>query len=549
MATTLSVLKKVIPLNCVHVEGWETVTRTVERYGEPFEVDEIHVHARPFRRQQRLCPECMRECERDGHRREGESAWRAPDLDGVPVYLMYRPQRIKCPEHGEVNEWLPWADGRSRFTAGFNDEAAWLACQMSRTAVSCFLGINWRTVGNCVKAAHRRIEPDVSARLRGLRAICVDETSYSKGHKYVTVVYDMDRNRVAWVRERHGKSVFEEFCRLLTEEERAAVEVVAGDGARWIDECVAEHFPNAVRCVDFFHVVQWANDALDKVRLSSAAKARRAYAAKKAELEAEEAEEARAAEEAARARAEAEAELAAMPRRGRPSRRELELAGFIRELDEAQSAREAAHGRRGPGRPRKGARLTPEHQRVLDGLADAAKAIKGAKHALGHNPENRTANQEQMLALIEAEQPDLWAAYQLKERLRLILHMRDAEEAAAQLDEWAEDASACGLAPMEELAAKIARHRESILNSVRLQANSAKSEACNTTIKALVKTARGFRNIDNMVALIYLKCSDLVVPLHNRPQPSAEWRKKKRDEANERRRAAKGLRLAQAPVA
>ena len=62
MATTLSVLKKVIPLNCVHVEGWETVTRTVERYGESFEVDEIHVHARPFRRQQRLCPECMREC-------------------------------------------------------------------------------------------------------------------------------------------------------------------------------------------------------------------------------------------------------------------------------------------------------------------------------------------------------------------------------------------------------------------------------------------------------------------------------------------------------
>jgi transposase len=147
-----------------------------------------------------------------------------------------------------------------------------------------------------------------------------------------------------------------------------------------------------------------------------------------------------------------------------------------------------------------------------------------------------------MIALIEAEQPDLWAAYQLKERLRLILHMRDAGEAAAQLGEWIEDASSCGLAPMEKLAEKIARHRESILNSVRLQANSAKSEACNTTIKALIKMARGFRNLDNMVALIYLKCSDLVVPLHNRPQPSAEWQKRKRDEANERRRAAEELR-------
>ncbi len=546
MATTLSVLKKVMPLNCVHVESWETMTRTVERYGEAFEVDEILVHARPFRREQCKCPVCGRKCEKDGHRQEGESAWRAPDLDGVPVYLMYRPQRIKCPEHGELNERLPWADGTSRFTAGFNDEAAWLACQMPRTSVSCFLGINWRTVGNCVKAAHGRIEPDVSARMHGgLRAICVDETSYSKGHKYVTVVYDMDRNRAVWVHDRHGKSVFAEFCGLLTEEERAGIEVVAGDGARWIDECVSEFFPNATRCVDFFHVVQWANDALDKVRTRAAAKARRAYAAKRAEFEAEEAEAAAAAEEARRAREDALAELDAMPRRGRPSKRKRELLDFVAELDAAEAARGAARGPKGPGRPRKGAQLTLEHQRVLDGLESAAKAIKGAKHALGHSPENRTANQDQMIALIEAEQPDLWAAYQLKERLRLILHMRDAGEAAAQLDEWLEDASACGLAPMEELAVKIARHRDSILSSVRLQANSAKSESCNTTIKALVKMARGFRSLDNMIALIYLKCSDLVVPLHNRPQPSAEWQKKKRDEANERRRAAEELRRIQ----
>lgn len=64
-------------------------------------------------------------------------------------------------------------------------------------------------------------------------------------------------------------------------------------------------------------------------------------------------------------------------------------------------------------------------------------------------------------------------------------------------------------------------------------------------IKALVKMARGFRNLDNMIALIYLKCSDLVVPLHNRPQPSAAWQKRKRDEANARRRAAEELRRIQ----
>lgn len=44
--------------------------------------------------------------------------------------------------------------------------------------------------------------------------------------------------------------------------------------------------------------------------------------------------------------------------------------------------------------------------------------------------------------------------------------------------------------------------------------------------------ARGFRSLDNMIALVCLKCSGLVAPLRNRPQPSAERRKTKRDEAN-----------------
>ena len=256
MASLLSVLKYVLPLNRVHVESWEVVTETVERYAETFERAIIIVHARPFKRCQCQCPKCGRKCAKNGHKHEEESTWRAPDLNGVPVLIKYRPQRVKCPECGALNEWVPWADGESRFTQDFNNEVAWLAGRMNKSAIATFLGIDWRTVGNCVKAAHDRLEPDVEDRVHcGLRRICVDETSYSKGHKYITVVYDMDRNRVVWVHERHGRKVFEEFCKLLTPEERLAVRVVAGDGARWIDECVGDYFERATRCVDFFHVV------------------------------------------------------------------------------------------------------------------------------------------------------------------------------------------------------------------------------------------------------------------------------------------------------
>lgn len=61
-------------------------------------------------------------------------------------------------------------------------------------------------------------------------------------------------------------------------------------------------------------------------------------------------------------------------------------------------------------------------------------------------------------------------------------------------------------------------------------------------IKGLIKLARGFRNLGNMIALIYLKCSDIVVPLCNRPQPSAEYLTKKRARANELRRLREGKR-------
>ena len=222
-----------------------------------------------------------------------------------------------------------------------------------------------------------------------------------------------------------------------------------------------------------------------------------------------------------------------MPKRGRPGKRKLELLAFLGSRLETLPPQKISPKRK--GRPRK-EQLSLEHQEILDQLEDRARAIKGAKHALGHNPENCSEYQADKIKLIENEYPDLYRAYQLKESLRLILHMKDARQAAIELDQWIKDASESGLQPMAELSEKIIRHKESILNSVRCQANSAKSEAVNTTIKVLIKMARGFRNIGNMIALIYLKCSDLVIPLNNRPQMSAEKAAAARKTANELRK-------------
>ena len=218
-------------------------------------------------------------------------------------------------------------------------------------------------------------------------------------------------------------------------------------------------------------MAQWINKALDEVRISTAAKARREYNTLRDEYIKAEAEAAGASEKAKQDYHDALEELDAMPRRGRPSVRK----------ENSQP--------RPVGRPKK-VQLTPEHEASLKELSDRIDDFKGAKFALGHNPENCTANQVEKLQLIENNYPDLYRAYQLKEALRLILHMKDPHQAAIELARWIDDARNSGLKPMRELADKIETlHKENILNAIKCQANSAKSESTNTTIKGLIKLA------------------------------------------------------------
>ena len=546
MAHATTILNQALKLKYFVTNNYECITRTVTRYKTTYEQKVLYIHGRPYECKRYRCPKCMKQSPVYDHKSPDESTWRLPNLNGVPAYICYRPCRIQCREHGVLTEYIPWADGESRFTEDFNNEAAWLVTQMSKTAISTFLGINWRTVGNCVKASHSRLEPDVTARLHsGLKRICVDETSYKKGHSYITVVYDMDRNRVVWISDKHGEKVFEQFCLLLTEEERDAITVVAGDGARWIDTCTEKYFKNASRCVDFFHVVEWANESLDKVRLSTAAKAKKEYSNMKKTFEKEESEAKEKLEQIRLEITKTEADLEKFPKLGRPSKAKKELTVYMEELQQLLHDTEDSESKTiGRGRPRKES-FTDEHQEILDKLEESAKKIKGAKYALGKNPENRTANQDDMVELIQNSYPDLYQAFQQKEELRIILHMSDADLASVKLDVWIQTVTEGTMHAMKELGEKIKRHRDHILNSIRYQANSSQSESTNTTIKALIKTARGFRNLDNMIALIYLKCSDIVVPLSNRIQCDAELKEQMRERAKRLKQEREAKRIAE----
>ena len=101
---------------------------------------------------------------------------------------------------------------------------------------------------------------------RFLVKIGIDETSYKKGHKYMTVIVNHETGALIWAKKGHGKEILESFFEELTDKQRENIKLVSADGARWIKDCIEEYCPNAQRCVDPFHVVMWANEALDKVR-------------------------------------------------------------------------------------------------------------------------------------------------------------------------------------------------------------------------------------------------------------------------------------------
>lgn len=219
------------------------------------------------------------------------------------------------------------------------------------------------------------------------------------------------------------------------------------------------------------------------------------------------------------------AEKETFSQRGRHTKRQAEVLTVIAIYEQQHASPEGK------------AQLSDVHQKILDEKKARADELKHTKYALGMNPENLSENLRDKLKIIEASHPDVYIAYQLKEELRAILHMKCREIAEKELDKWIEKTATCGIEQFEELSAKIARHRENILNSVELQMNSSRSEATNTTIKSLIATARGFRNLDNMFALVYLRCSDLTVPLNNRYQPSKKKIEELRDLQSARKKA------------
>ena len=137
------------------------------------------------RRRKPLCGICGRKVRKNKDRYN--RYWRHLDLFGVRTYLRYSIRRVVCRRCGVVREKVPWADKGSRFTKSFEQEVAWLAQRTDVSAVANYFRVTWRSVRRIIQrvVAEQR---DERRELDGLRVIGMDEISYRKRHKYLTLI-------------------------------------------------------------------------------------------------------------------------------------------------------------------------------------------------------------------------------------------------------------------------------------------------------------------------------------------------------------------------
>jgi transposase len=331
---------------------------------------------------------------------------------------------------------------------------AWLATKSDKSAICRLVRIDWQTVGRILeRVCEEELDPD---RLNDLYEIGVDEVSWRKQHRYLTLVADHRTGHVVWGTDGAGQAAADRFFAELdpdhspelgvdtpaaepgevqqelfaaehepTVGERAGKLVaISMDMGPGYAKSAREHAPQAVICIDNYHVVALATRALDEVR--------------------------------------------------------RDYWNELRQLDDQ----------------------------------NIAKRFKGARWVLLKNPENLTEKQMQTYRDLERTGGNVWTAYTLKEATRAIYDKHLAiEDVDALIGELITSATDSALQPFIRFANTITRHRDGILAAVKLKITNARNEALNNKVRLITRRAYGFHSARAALALVMLTCGPITLTL------------------------------------
>lgn len=184
----------------------------------------------------------------------------------IPVALSYTMRRVNCPDCGIKVETVPWAQGKHTCCDAFRHFLACWAKVLSWKETAFRFNTSWDTVCRSVKWV---VDFGLKHRdLAGITAIGVDEVTYSLGHKYMTLVYQIDNGRkrlLGVIKDRKTESLagfFDEFGA----ERCARIKVVCSDMWKPYLNVIARMLPAALNVLDRFHIAKKLGEAVDEVR-------------------------------------------------------------------------------------------------------------------------------------------------------------------------------------------------------------------------------------------------------------------------------------------
>lgn len=213
-----------------------------------------------------VCPECGKPGIWHDSR---ERQWRHLDAMGHEVRLCCAVPRCRCAEHGVRSVRVPWAEPESRFTSHFEAfaVAVLLACRSLAQAAD-LLRLHWDSVQRLIDRAVARGLARRS--IEGVKRVGLDEKSFQRGQRYVSLMTDLDGQRVLDVVAGRDTAQAVALWQTLPAEQRAKVEAAAMDmGANFV-AATRQAAPQAAIVHDRFHVSQHLNEAVDKTRREEA---------------------------------------------------------------------------------------------------------------------------------------------------------------------------------------------------------------------------------------------------------------------------------------
>jgi len=224
---------------------------------------EIHLFVKPHKNGCR-CPECGRRCKIKRIMSQSRM-WRDVCVCGWTVFFVYFPKEIVCPTHGRAQEDIPWANAYTRITYRLEFLVLTYSQLMTQKAAAQLLHISKSTFSDILHRTIARVRD--GHRIRGLKCIGIDEVSYKKRHKYVTVVYDLDRSCVLWVGKGKARKTIDTFFKeVLSDYQKKQIKWGCCDMSETFIGAIKEHCPNAKLVLDRFHIAKALNEAVDEVR-------------------------------------------------------------------------------------------------------------------------------------------------------------------------------------------------------------------------------------------------------------------------------------------